>query len=113
MDCLCSGGKNTQGTQLIIRRIVKDVDGNLEATLLISAEQAAFLINMGLVTLVQAGTVKVQDMTEDEFKKEVQEQKAEALGGQGNSKVTTPQPASSDEQLEFLQSVDPSKLHKA
>lgn len=34
---------------------------------MLSSEQAAFLINMGLLTMVQAGSAKVKDMSEEEF----------------------------------------------
>lgn len=80
---------------MIIRRIVKDVDGNIEATLVLSPEQAGFLINMGLVTLTTAGTVTLQDMTEEEFA--AHREKAKAQGDESNSEVTF--------------AVDPSKLN--
>jgi hypothetical protein len=104
-----NGGKNKE-TRLIIKRVVKDNEGNLEATLLLSPDQAAFLINMGLVTLVTAGSVAVHDISEEEFKKGIEEQKQ----AQGNSEVTTlPGEQESAEQMTFLQNVDPQKLHKA
>lgn len=65
---------------MIVKRIVKDKEGNLEATLMLSPEQAAFLINMGLVTLVSAGSVKIQDMSQEEFDAEIQKEQAKAEG---------------------------------
>lgn len=77
---------------------------------MLNPDQAAFLINMGLVTLVQAGTVQVQDIPEEEYQKELAEQKQAT----GNSEVTTLQSDSEQaDQMDFLKNVDPSKLYKA
>lgn len=72
---------------MIIKRIVKDVEGNLEATLMLSPEQAAYLINMGLVTVVTAGTAVVEDMSEEEFQAQIEKAKGEETA-EGNSGVT-------------------------
>lgn len=47
-----------------ITRIVKDKDGNVEATMQLKPEQAAYLINVGLLTLVQTGSLMFTDVDE-------------------------------------------------
>lgn len=95
---------------MIIRRIVKNQDGNVEAQLMLSKEQAAFLINVGLVSLVTAGSAQVQDMTQEEFNAELAKAKLE----ESNSGVTTPQSAAEEQaQKDFLEFVDPELLPKA
>jgi SAM-dependent MidA family methyltransferase len=95
---------------VLIKRVVKDVDGNLEATLLLSSEQAAFLINMGLVTLVTTGAATVQDMTEEQFQATVAQHKAQTEAG--NSGVTTPAQQAKEDKS-FLELVDINTLPKA
>lgn len=82
---------------MIVRRIVKDVDGNLEGTFALTQEQASFLINMGLITLIAAGTASIQDMTQEEFEEQAKASK-DAQADEGNSVVTIP-------------AVDPTKLN--
>lgn len=95
---------------MIVRRVVRNKDGEIEAQLMLSSEQAAFLINVGLVSLVTAGSAQVQDMTQEEFEAEVAKAKME----QGNSGVTTPSSAAEDKaQKDFLEFVDPESLPKA
>ena len=87
MACPYTGGKNT-GKKLIIRRVQRDVDGNLEATLVLSPEQAGYLINFAIGSLVATGMAVVQTMTEEEFKAEAEQNGA--AEGDGNSEVTYP-----------------------
>lgn len=47
-----------------ITRIVKQKDGNVEATMNLKPEQAAYLINVGLLTLVQTGSLMFNDVDE-------------------------------------------------
>lgn len=58
--------------------------------LALSKEQAAFLINVGLTTLVAAGTATVQDMTEAEFKAEILKQQDVADEETEDNSVVTP-----------------------
>lgn len=73
---------------MIVKRVVRGEDGNMEATLMLSPEQAAFLLNFALGLLVQKGVVTVMDQTPEEF--EAEQPTAQADGGGG---VVTPEPA--------------------
>jgi hypothetical protein len=69
---------------VIIRRIVKEGEsGALVGELALTKEQAAFLINMGLVTLVAAGTATVQDMSQEEFNEAIQKEQEAAETEEG------------------------------
>jgi hypothetical protein len=48
-----------------ITRVVKNQNGNVEATLDLKPEQAAYLINVGLLTLVQTGSLLFNDVDEE------------------------------------------------
>ena len=56
---------------MIIKRIVADHDGNIEATLALDRDQAQFLLNVGIATLVAQGALVIQDMTKEEFEAEI------------------------------------------
>lgn len=55
---------------MIVKRIVRTEDGQIEATLMLTGEQAAFLINAGLAVLVQRGAVELLDMSEEEYREQ-------------------------------------------
>src|SRR5438093_1367513 len=98
------------GWDLSTKRIESRTSGQ---PIMFRHEQAAFLINMGLVTLVTAGTISVQDLTEEQFKEEILKQHKPA---EGNSAVTfggTEPSSEAEAQAEFLKVVDPTKLHQA
>ena len=48
-----------------ITRVVKQDDGNLEATLILTPEQVAYLINVALVTLTTTGALMIQDVNDE------------------------------------------------
>lgn len=115
---------------MIVKRIVRKVDGNLEATLMLTGEQAAFLMNTGLGFLVQRGAATLMDLTPEEYEEErqksLQEKAAmEAKAEQANTPEPTPTPAepqpttvtpigpTKEEMKTFLENVDIEILHKA
>lgn len=115
---------------MIVKRIVRTLEGEIEATLMLTPEQAAFLMNMGLGVLVQKGVATVMDYTEEEFRAEADKKQAEIGAESGGSSLvprgqattlnderpTQPQPATTvttQQQKDFLDSVDIELLHKA
>ncbi len=52
---------------MIVKRVIRNEDGTMEATLLLTPEQAAFLINTGLGFLVQSGAAQLVDMSMEEY----------------------------------------------
>lgn len=44
-----------------ITRIVKNKDGHVEATMMLTMEQVAYLINMGLLAMMQRGSLEMED----------------------------------------------------
>lgn len=56
---------------MIIKRIVADPNGDVEATLALDKEQAQFLLNVGIATLMAQGVLKIQDMTKEQFEAEI------------------------------------------
>lgn len=98
---------------MIVKRIVKNEDGNLDVTLMLTQEQAKFFMNMGLSVLVQKGAVTLMDYTEEEF---IKEQQAEQQEQAPVVSLDAPQPASTvqnEQQKAFLEGVDIELLHKA
>lgn len=76
---------------MIIKRIVRsEADGVIEATLMLSQEQASFLMNYALSELVQKGVAQVMDYTEEEFKNEAKP--ASAPEGLSNQQGASGQP---------------------
>lgn len=96
---------------------------------MLSPEQAAYILNMGLATLVTSGAITIKEMTEEEFKAQVLSQNGEEAEGEeiskGNSEVTSevipPTPATSkmlneqelEEAKDYLKQVNPKILYKA
>lgn len=117
---------------MIVKRVVKKIDGSIEATLMLTGEQAVFLMNVGLGALVQRGAATLQDFSPEEFEQHVKEQQA-AESEQSNEDekpvdppidftpandkepetTVTPVEPSPEEMRRFLESVDVDKLHKA
>lgn len=99
---------------MIVKRIVKSEDGNIEATLMLTPEQASFFMNVGLGVLVHKGAATIMDYTEEEFRKEMETVKAKA-----ETTVTTNKAANSEsdtlaeQRAQFLQDVDIKILPKA
>jgi hypothetical protein len=99
---------------MIVKRIVKSEDGNIEATLMLTPEQASFFMNVGLGVLVHKGAATIMDYTEEEFRKEVETAKVTA-----ETTVTTNEAgksesdALSEARAQFLQEVDIKILPKA
>lgn len=111
---------------MIVKRIVRNKEGEIEATLMLTGEQAAFLLNVGLGALVQRGAATLMDFTEEEFEEHVKEQqaaeaeqvaappeKAPATEVQPDGVTVVPVEPNKEEMLRFLQSVDPELMHKA
>src|SRR5882672_8300296 len=102
---------------MIVKRIVKKVDGNLEATLMLTGEQAAFLMNMGLGLLVQRGAATLMDFdSQEEYDEHKQnEQAAQAETPAPIEQPVPPSPAQAKEeaQMRFLEAVDVELLPKA
>lgn len=115
---------------MIVKRIIRNADGELEATLMLTPEQASFLMNMGLGVLVQKGAATIKDYSEEEFLAEAQKTQAQAVSGSadenGVEHTPTPPPAQpqsattvptdtkeQQRQKDFLASVDVELLHKA
>ena len=69
---------------MIIKRIVRNEDG-VEATLMLSNEQAAFLLNFAIGLLVQKGVVEMIDLSPEQFEAEQQSPK-----GEGDDSVGAP-----------------------
>lgn len=97
---------------MIVKRLVKGEDGNIEASLMLTSEQAAFLINVGLATLVMQGAAQVKDMTEAEFKAELEAQKEEEQPQQQPDHAPVPA-EDKKKQIEYLEMADINTLPKA
>jgi NAD/NADP transhydrogenase alpha subunit len=100
---------------MIVKRIVKSEEG-LEATLMMTPEQAAFFMGLGLNLLVQRGAATVVDYTEEEFQAELEKLKEEGLveaGIEAQPATTVTNEQEQAEQKEFLESVDEKTLHQA
>ncbi len=69
------------------------------ATLALSQEQAAFLVNAGLSTLLAAGTVALMDMSEEEFAAEITKQQEASENTDNNSGVTSDEVLKVDSKL--------------
>jgi hypothetical protein len=111
---------------MIVKRIVRNKEGEIEAVLMLTGEQAAFLLNVGLGALVQRGAATLMDFSEEEFEEHVKEQQAaeaEQVVAPTEAPATQVQPEkgttvvpvepNKEEMLRFLQSVDPDLMHKA
>jgi hypothetical protein len=71
----------TKGKQnLKITRVIKNnEDGSLEATMKLTPDQVAWLINLALLVMIERGTVMFQDLNEKGESVEFNENQAVAL----------------------------------
>ena len=60
---------------MLITRVVRNDNGSLEATLMLTPDQAAYLINVGLLSLVEKGSLTIEDVAEETFTKQLAESK--------------------------------------
>ena len=79
---------------MIIKRIVQNLDGDVEATFALTKEQEAMLLNYAITNLVTKGMVEVSDVPREEWEQE---------------KITT----ENDLARMFLEALDPKSLPEA
>lgn len=56
---------------MIVRRISEEKDGQVEVSLAMSKDQATYLMNVGLSSLIATGMAVIQDMTRQQFEEEM------------------------------------------
>lgn len=84
-----------------VKRIVKNNEGNVDVTLMLTPEQASFFMQIGMNVLVARGGATIVDYTEEEFSAE-----------QENTTVTSGEDEAAAQQ-EFLEGVDKDTLPQA
>lgn len=72
---------------MIIKRVVRTEDGKTEATLMLDAQQASFLMNLGLGVLIQRGAASLVDMSPEEFQLEQEAPQATTISESSESKA--------------------------
>ena len=78
---------------MIVRRVSDVKDGQVEVSLVLSAEQASYIMNVGLATLVASGAATIQEMTRAQHEADIAQQEGADVPSPASEESTYENPA--------------------